>query len=130
MALFKTKPEVKLELSPEAGFVLGYTYACWTESAFGDFVVTSAKDGQHMVGSKHATGEAFDIRTRKHFNEHEGHHAPIMVAFCADLKRNLQPHGVDVVLHPDDDPPGKKLPPHLHMEYDPKPGRVLTEVLT
>lgn len=129
MPLLKLKPEVNFEISPEMGVVLGYTCALWLVSGFGPFVVTSAKDGQHMVGSKHEQGEAIDIRTRDRFSEHEGKHNPIMLSFRNELKETLRPHGVDVILHPDDDPPGKGVTPHLHLEYDPKLGRTLLEVL-
>lgn len=127
MALFKVKPEVNFDVSPELGFVLGYTRALWSTAGFGEFVVTSAKDGKHMAGSKHETGEAADVRTRDRFNTHEGKHSPIMQSFRDELRRTLGPHGVDIVLHPDDDAPGGRVPPHLHLEYDPRGTRVLAE---
>lgn len=64
-------------------------------------VITSCRDGRHMAGSKHYTGEAIDLRTH-YFNALEK----------ADVLQCLQ-HALgpdfDVVLESD----------HLHVEYDP-----------
>lgn len=67
------------------------------------FTVTSISDGEHMNGSKHYEGLAFDFRTRSITPEKAR-------AFAADLQKRLQP-AWDVVYETD----------HIHVEYDPKP---------
>jgi len=37
-----------------------------------DFVITSARDGKHMVGSKHYEGAAFDTRTKNIVSDFNG----------------------------------------------------------
>lgn len=66
-----------------------------------ELVITSASDGQHMVGSKHYTGEAIDIRI--HHLEMEDKRK-----LRAALASVLGP-SFDVVWESD----------HIHVEYDP-----------
>ena len=73
-------------------------------SRYGEFWVTSAKDGTHKETSLHYQGKAIDIRTR-HMKPHE------VLEAAQDIKRALGP-GYDVVI--------EHAPPHLHIEYDPK----------
>ena len=65
-------------------------------------VVTSGRDGQHQVHSKHYTDEALDFR-RFHLEPHE------CDAFVQSLKDTLG-QDFDVVIEGD----------HFHIEYDPK----------
>ena len=62
--------------------------------------VTSARDGKHMKGSKHYTGEAIDIRTRDMVDE---------IGTAQVIKRYLG-KDYDVIFEKD----------HIHIEYDPK----------
>jgi len=71
-------------------------------SKFGQIgVITSARDGEHMGGSKHYTGEALDLRSF-YFNgiERQEIHFELRNALGADY---------DVVLEKD----------HFHVEFDP-----------
>lgn len=72
----------------------------------GEVTVTSANDGKHMDGSKHYSGNAADLRTR---DLKPGVAAQIALL----LSRTLSAFGFDVVNEGD----------HIHLEYDPKPGR-------
>jgi hypothetical protein len=71
-----------------------------------DTIVTSCNDSQHMSGSKHYSGAAFDFRTK-----HTGRSQAIGDA----VRKELGPLGFDVLL---EDLGG--LNEHLHVEYDPK----------
>lgn len=71
--------------------------------AFGvAFVITSVKDGQHMPGSLHFTGQAVDVRTR-----HLHTDSRALVAEAINRALGTQ---YDVVLESD----------HIHIEFDPK----------
>jgi len=68
-------------------------------------IVTSARDGQHMEGSAHYTGEARDFRTwHVRTNEEK-------LAIARELAAELGP-AYDVVMEWD--------PEHLHAEADPR----------
>ena len=67
-----------------------------------ELVVTAGRDGVHMNGSKHYTGDACDYRTR-YFPE------DIIYVVLSDLRTALGPD-YDVVLHDT----------HIHCEYDPE----------
>lgn len=67
-----------------------------------DLVITALLDGEHMVGSLHYKGLAFDMRT-KHLLK------PDRAVVAARLRVALGPE-YDVVLHKT----------HIHVEYDPK----------
>jgi hypothetical protein len=82
--------------------------AVWKEHAGISATITSANDGKHMVGSKHGTDAAIDLRT---FNLSVEQREKIFEA----LKAQLQPMGYDVLWenrfqHND----------HFHIEWDPK----------
>ena len=65
--------------------------------------ITSGTDGRHMVGSKHYSGEAIDVRSYN-FPSRQG-----VVAFAEKLRLRLG-KDYDVVVEHD----------HIHLEYDPK----------
>lgn len=67
-----------------------------------ELVVTSLRDGEHMAGSKHYEGEAFDLRIWA-FNDIQARD------YTAQLSVDLG-DGYDVILHKT----------HIHVEYDPK----------
>lgn len=67
------------------------------------FVITSVNDGEHMNGSKHYTGEAFDCRT-KDINQATLRHS-ILSSIKSQLDRDF-----DIVDEGS----------HFHIEYDPK----------
>ncbi len=68
-------------------------------------VIAEGTGGQHMAGSKHGDGQALDIRIRDiPTNEWQ--------ALKMDVADALGPQ-FDVVL--------ELTPPHLHIEFDPKP---------
>jgi hypothetical protein len=123
--MFRLKPGVNPALTFEMALVAGYVTARWISAGLGPLVFTSLADGAHMHGSRHASGNAADIRTRHLWAGMlapvAGNHASQLRDFVTALRSELQPHGVDVVLHPEDDPPGRALPPHLHIEFDPRP---------
>ncbi len=73
----------------------------WIYRVYGqECVITSARDGRHMPGSKHYTGEALDFRTH-YFKEAEKHNvrSHLQEALGSDF---------DVVLEED----------HIHVEFD------------
>lgn len=99
----RIKPGVKLEgLRPEA--LLG---AIVVDGVFrlrgSECIVTSVKDGKHMVGSLHAKGRAFDCRTRQFVNQAM---LPVIRGECEEALGEE----FDVVLEKD----------HMHVEWDPK----------
>jgi hypothetical protein len=71
-----------------------------------DTIVTSCNDSQHMAGSKHYSGAAFDFRTR---------HTGRSKAISDVIRKELGSLGFDVIL---EDLGGPNE--HLHVEYDPK----------
>jgi hypothetical protein len=71
-----------------------------------EMVVTSGTDGVHSAGSRHYSGNAFDLRTRNLTGE-------TLTAILDSLKSALSKFGFDVVRESD----------HIHVEYDPKGGR-------
>ncbi len=71
-----------------------------------DMVITCGANGQHMVGSKHAAGDALDIRT-KHLTPQE------LAALVAALQQRLGPD-YDLVMED-----VGKTNEHLHCERDP-----------
>lgn len=72
-----------------------------------DLVVTSANDGKHMVGSKHGTGEAIDLRTHDWPTE-------VKLRFVEKLRACLTAE-FDLLFE-DQDGPNE----HVHVEFDPK----------
>lgn len=127
MSLFHLKQQVVPILTFEGGIVGGYILANWIEAGLGPFTFTSLQDGGHMQTSRHYSGNAGDIRTRHLFKD--GKHFPSLIRFVERMRIELRPHGVDIVLHPEDDKPGQEKQPHLHYEFDPKPDekRILWE---
>ena len=68
-----------------------------------DVIITSGTDGKHMVGSKHYSGDALDIRSS---NIPAGKLSPYVTALRGRLGLDF-----DVVIESD----------HIHVEFDPKP---------
>jgi hypothetical protein len=95
--------------------------------ALGVMEVIYAKKGEHMVlavgtdgvhsvpNSLHAKGLAVDLRTRNLSDT-------IVALMVADAKLILFPVGYDVVNEHHTVVDGVEQP-HIHVEYDPKPGR-------
>lgn len=75
---------------------------CRVYRSFGQTcTITSARDGTHMAGSKHYTGEAIDLRTRDFsLPERREVHQTLQIVLGSDF---------DVVLEKD----------HIHLEFDP-----------
>lgn len=124
--LLRAKPGVVTNVSFELAVITGYVLRCWMEAGLGPFVITSLNDGTHRRGSRHYSGHAVDIRTRACWTggwepPFPGCHVPRMVEFVDTLKTDLTPHGVLIILHPDDDTTRPRHFPHLHVEYNPKP---------
>lgn len=67
-------------------------------------IITYGNDGLHMVGSKHYTDEAIDLRVRDIVMPLRKKLAEVL---ASQLGKNY-----DVLL--------KSNPPHIHIEYDPK----------
>ena len=80
----------------------------WDELAGFGPTITSANDSKHMVGSKHGTDEALDLRTINLSTEKKH-------AIVARLKKELTPLGYDVVFENEG-----KHGEHIHIEWDPK----------
>jgi hypothetical protein len=72
------------------------------EHAGRDGYVASAREGEHMKGSKHYTGEAIDLRTRDLDKE-------TRKSIVEDLRHELG-NDYDVILESN----------HIHVEYDPE----------
>lgn len=108
------KPEVEEEgVSREVWFALGVA-AELKQRLFGlNTVVTSLKDGSHMAGSKHYTGQAGDLRT-KDMTEAQAR------TWLEALKVVLDPMGFDVIFEGQGTPGSSGV--HIHAEFDPKPG--------
>jgi len=60
-----------------------------------DILVTAKRDGNHMAGSLHYNGNAFDFRP---------------LGFVKEWYQEVAGGGFDIVVHQD----------HIHIEYDPK----------
>lgn len=110
-----TKPSVNIENDPdhpgiraafEVGYAVGVAEFVYEKHAGRRAVVTSCVDGVHHPGSLHYKGRAVDLRTRDL-------NALTTGAIVKDLKAWLTSQGFDVVLERD----------HIHIEFDPKPGR-------
>lgn len=78
-----------------------------------EVVITAGTNGTHMAGSKHYSGEAFDVRTHNFANDTDRH------AFYILLCQQFGPD-YDVIFE------GKGTPnEHIHVEYDPKPKKAV-----
>jgi hypothetical protein len=94
---------------PQIWFAVGVA-DCWRRfQGFGQATVCAMRDGAHMKGSLHYDGRAVDLRTHD-MSPDEAER------FAAVMKQQLYPYGFDVVHEHGTE--------HLHIEYDPKPGRV------
>lgn len=97
----KLKQGVKLKnVSPQTVFAIVVADQCFD----GKLVVTSVNDSQHMPGSKHFIGNAFDCRTTSAGIDQTA------AKLIADKIRDRLGSEFDVVLEKD----------HIHVEYDPK----------
>lgn len=111
----KTKATVKLDgCCFEIGYAAAVAEEAINKATAGRVacVITSAHDSQHHDGSLHYVGRAIDVRTREMAETQRNE----VVGAC---KLKLGPLGFDVVLESD----------HLHIEYDPKPGRAFVQVV-
>jgi|FLYL01.1.fsa_nt_gi hypothetical protein len=104
-------------------FAMGVWHALSVVLANRPLIVTSANDSKHMTGSKHYTDDAFDARVRH---------------LTADQRRQivqwgrkiLDPLGYDIVSFDSPNPKeASRHKDHDHVEYDPKPGESLTEIV-
>lgn len=94
-------------LCPEMWYAIGYAAAVHAGITTADTVITSGNDGEHMEGSLHYAGRAVDLRT-------QDMSADACMTWARRVRVLLAAQGFDVVL--------EFRPPHLHIEYDPKPG--------
>jgi hypothetical protein len=107
MTSIKFKDGIKLsDLKPQTVLALMLCWQIYRDQFTAEMVVTSINDGRHMDGSKHYTGEAFDLRTKG-----TGRGSQI----ANEARRLLGPLGFDVLF---EDQHG--VNEHLHIEYDPK----------
>jgi len=102
------KPEVNPDgVAREIWYAIGVANALRLRAGLPGVTVCAMKDGQHKRQSLHASGFAVDLRTRD-----------LSVDTALDWSRRvaleLDGQGFDVVL--------ETATPHLHIEYDPKPG--------
>jgi hypothetical protein len=72
-----------------------------------DIVITAGNDGQHMVGSKHYTGDALDVRTK--------HLSIVEKESLREMVRHRLGSNYDVIL----ESVGAENE-HLHVEFDQK----------
>ena len=97
------KEGVKYEdMSPEIEDIVPVIDKVYNEMTGKDAVITSARDGDHMTGSKHYEGKALDLRTRDFSRD-------TAEKITVKLQNNLG-RDYDVVNEKD----------HIHVEYDPK----------
>lgn len=96
----------KTEVAAEIWFALGVAARVHRVLIGNALVVTAMRDGNHMANSLHFLGRAADIRTVDI--------GPAAAkAFYQQIWDALHPLGFDVV--------NETTPPHIHIEYDPKP---------
>ena len=99
--MFSFKEDVHIGVvSPKLPYMWGQVSLLSEEYGF-DTVVTSVRDGTHMEGSKHYTGEASDFRIWWFTDK-------LLRDFARELQRRLGKEW-DVVIESS----------HLHVEYDP-----------
>jgi hypothetical protein len=103
------KPGVDSDgIHPAVHYAEGVIRALYARRNF-SLTATSYRDGVHLPHSLHYKGRAVDFRTR---------HLPTttVALIVEEAKGILYPEGFDVV----NEHETKK---HIHVEYDPKPGR-------
>lgn len=93
--------ETQVKQSPEIRAAILSANALHKEMTGVEMVITAVLDGKHMEGSKHYTGNAFDMR-RWYIGKR-------VKEFISALKTSLGPD-YDVV----------NEATHVHIEYDPK----------
>ena len=104
--MIELKHAVKLDnLSPQIVLAIVVAAGLIRRYSIEPCVVTSVNDSRHRIGSLHYQGRAVDLRTR-HLNRSEAE------SFADEVRDCLGPD-FDVIL--------EWNPPHLHIEYDPKP---------
>lgn len=103
---FSIKPGVFGALQPVMDTALDAVRRVWASHRLKLPVITSIEDGQHMAGSKHYQGLAFDIRLNDVIFDHERLRAEVQLLCGLAFDVVHENHG-----QPDD---------HLHVEYDPK----------
>lgn len=91
---------VVLALSQECAWALPSMDASFEAITRGTMVITSARDGVHMKGSKHYSGNAFDVRIA-------GLMAQDVQEVLRVWRRDLK--AFDILLESD----------HIHVEFDP-----------
>ena len=102
MAFFSIKPGVDISnLSEEMTLGMFKVIRAYFSMGY-NCTITSGRDGKHMQGSLHYTGNALDFRTRNVFASDRN---DLRRTIAADLGGEY-----DVVLERT----------HLHVEYDPK----------
>lgn len=102
---FVLKPGVSGRLQPVMDTALDAVRRVWASHGLGAPVITSIQDGNHMAGSLHALGLAFDIRLNNITADHEQLRNEVAL---------LSGSAFDVV-HEYHAQPGD----HLHIEFDP-----------
>jgi hypothetical protein len=105
MPNLRTKPDVRFEVITPALIKILTVLERIAQLAKTDITITSGTDGHHMIGSKHYIGHAVDIRSRTLARAQKE-------VILHELKKRLG-DGYDVV--------DEFNPPHIHIEYDPKP---------
>lgn len=103
-------------LTPPMQSAMGDIYSTAKQQGLPTPVITSAKDGDHMNGSRHYSGNAVDLRCNSSYAS-----ARSCSMFAKNIKSSLG-SGYDVVF--EDFGPGNSRN-HVHVEYDPKKGRGL-----
>ena len=103
---FEIKPGVSGKLQPVMDTALDAVRRVWASHGLGFPVITSIMDGQHMDGSKHYQGLAFDIRLNTVVSDHDRLAGEVALLCGAAFDVIHENHGT--------------ASDHLHIEYDPK----------
>lgn len=102
---FIIKPGVSGRLQPVMERALDAVRSVWSAHGLGFPVITSIEDGQHMSGSKHYQGLAFDIRLNDVSFDHERLQLEVAALSGSAFDVIHENHG--------------RTDDHLHVEYDP-----------
>ena len=124
-----SRHKVNMDIGWEISSMMFGIYLSWREWGFGDFVITSAKDGKHREGSFHKQdkneyyrGQAVDIRTRHLFRK--GKYKKEFITWLKWKQKFYGPQGLRFFLHGYHKEKNKKPVPHLHLAYDQKKGKL------
>ena len=112
MAIGIKKGATIKDLSSQMLIAIGYLWGIFLRLFNVQLVITSGTDSIHSINSLHYSGRAIDIRIRDFSPKN-------LQAAYNIVKEDLDAVGFDTVMEKD----------HIHIEWDPKEGEVLTEIV-